>query len=290
MFSKNTRFGIGLTVMLALAALGSSCAKNPDDTVENKDKGKPYVSKNDEGTVTGKVSFAGTPPTAIPINTAADPVCASKNPNLQSEENVIKDGKLANVFVYIKDGTLADKTKISDWSFKVPSEAVTLDQKGCQYVPHVVGIQVKQNLHVTNSDPTQHNIHPTPSKGNEEWNQTQPSGAAPIERSFTNAEVVIPVKCNQHPWMKSYIGVLKHPFFAVSAADGTFTIKGVPPGSYTIAAWHEGGGKGTETTQKITVGAKGNVTADFSFGGTASVQPSSLQMMPAIQFPTVGHH
>ena len=102
---------------------------------------------------------------------------------------------------------------------------MTLDQHGCHYVPHILGIQTNQKLTITNSDPTQHNIHPTP-KSNPEWNQTQPNGAAAIEKTFARAEVLIPVKCNQHPWMKSYIGVLKHPFFAVSAADGTYYHQG----------------------------------------------------------------
>ncbi len=104
------------------------------------------------------------------------------------------------------------------------------------------------------------------------------------------AEVLVPVKCNQHPWMKSYVGVLKHPFFAVSAEDGSFTIKGVPPGKYTVVAWHEGGANGTEKTMEVTVPAKGAATADFSFGAAAMGQPSSLPMLPAIEFPMLGKH
>ena len=146
-------------------------------------------------------------PTPKKIDTSADPVCGQASPNLSTEDTVVKDGKLANSFIYLKDGTTADGTKITEITFPVPTEAVTLDQKGCHYVPHVMGLQANQKLKITNSDPTQHNIHPTP-KSNPEWNQTQPNGAPPIEKTFARAEVLIPVKCNQHPWMKSYIGVL----------------------------------------------------------------------------------
>ena len=295
---KQMRVWLVLTTIFSLLALGASCSKQA--TNENASEansaasttGKAYTSKGNEGTVAGVIAFNGTPPAPKKIDSSADPVCGQANPNLSTEDTVVKDGKLANAFVYIKDGTTADGTKIGDYTFPTPTEAVTLDQKGCHYVPHVIGLQVKQKLRVTNSDPTQHNIHPTP-RSNEEWNQTQPNGAAPIEKSFARVEVLIPVKCNQHPWMKSYIGVLKHPFFGVSAADGTFTIKGVPPGTYTVAAWHEKGGpNGTEKTMQVTVPANGSAKADFAFGegGTASLQPGGLQMMPALELPMLGKH
>ena len=165
-----------------------------------------------------------------------------------------------------------------------------LDQNGCHYRPHVLGVMTGQKLSITNSDPTQHNIHPTP-KNNPEWNQTQPNGAPPIEKTFKQAEVLIPVKCNQHPWMKAYIGVLKHPFFAVSAEDGSFTIKGVPAGKYTVAAWHEGGATGTEKTMEVTVTANGSAKADFAFGEAATAAGSpGLEMMPALDVPMLGRH
>ena len=108
-----------------------------------------------------------------------------------------------------------------------------------------------------------------------------------MKHQLNVAEVLVPVKCNQHPWMKAYIGVLKHPFFAVSGDDGSFTIKGVPPGKYTVIAWHEGGVNGTEQKMEVTVPASGAATADFTFGASAELlgQPSSLQMLPAIEFP-----
>ena len=293
---KQMRVWFVLTIILSLAFVGSSCSKPATndaapDTNSTASTGTAYTSKGDEGTVTGAIAYTGTAPAPKKIDSSADPVCGQSNPNLVTEDTVVKDGKLANAFIYIKDGALADGTKITAINFPTPTEAVTLDQKGCHYVPHVLGLQANQKLRITNSDPTQHNIHPTP-KSNPEWNQTQPNGAPPIEKTFARAEVLIPVKCNQHPWMKSYIGVLKHPFYAVSAEDGTFTIKGVPPGTYTVAAWFEKGGpNGTEKTIQVTVPANGSGKADFSFGeATASSQAGGLQMMPALEFPMLGRH
>ncbi len=291
---KQMKVWLGLTVVLSLMSLGSSCSKpvtNEDGDGPVTTGGETYQSTGNEGTVTGSIAYNGTPPAPKKIDASADPVCGQNNPNLMTEETVVNDGKLANVFVYVKEGTTADGKKIGDLNFAVPSEAVTLDQEGCQYKPHVMGLQANQTLRITNSDPTQHNIHPTP-RVNPEWNQTQPNGAAPIEKKFARAEVLIPVKCNQHPWMKSYIGVLKHSFYAVTGDDGSFTIKGVPPGTYIIAAWHEkGGANGTEKTMQVTVPANGSVTADFAFGdATASSRSNGLQMMPALELPMIGRH
>jgi hypothetical protein len=293
MSTKQLRVGIILTIVLSLLAIGSSCSKAPtNDTATGTDApatGPAYTAG--DGSVTGAIAFNGAAPAPKKIDASADPACGQANPNLTTEDTVVKDGKLANVFVYVKDGTTADGKKIADFSYPTPSAAVALDQKGCHYVPHVLGIQTNQKLSITNSDPTQHNIHPTP-KSNPEWNQTQPNGAAAIEKSFARAEVLIPVKCNQHPWMKSYIGVLKHPFFAVSGEDGTFTIKGLHPGTYTVAAWHEKGGpNGTEKTMQVTVPAGGAGKADFAFGdaATASTKPG-LEMMPALEVPLIGRH
>jgi plastocyanin len=292
MFSKSARIWLGLIVALGLLSLASSCGGNKTETNDSGggDKGgKAYASKGDEGSITGKVSYTGAAPEAKKIDTSADAACTSKSPNLTTEDWVIKDGKLANTYVYIKDGTLADGSKIGDYTFDTPSAAATLDQNGCHYKPHVLGVMVNQPITITNSDPTTHNIHFTP-KNNPDWNQSQPNGAAPLTHKLARAEVLVPVKCNQHPWMKSYVGVTKHPFFAVSGEDGSFTIKGVPAGKYTVVAWHEGGANGTEKPMEVTVPAKAAATADFSFGANALGQPSSLPMMPAIEFPMAMKH
>jgi len=291
---KQLKVWLVLTTILSLLALGASCSKSGTNDAGPETPSataKTFAPKGDEGTVTGVIAYNGAPPAPKKIDTSADPACGTANPNLSTEDTAVKDGKLANVFVYIKDGSTADGTKVADYTFAVPGDAVNLDQKGCHYVPHVIGVQTNQKVKITNSDPTQHNVHPTP-KSNPEWNQTQANGAAPIEKTFARAEVLIPVKCNQHPWMKSYVGVLKHPFFAVSAEDGTFTIKGVPAGTYTVAAWHEkGGANGTEKTIEVTVPAKGAGKADFAFGEAATASNGSgLQMMPALDIPMIGRH
>src|SRR2546430_11278519 len=287
MLSKSTRLWLGLIVAISLLSLASACGKGGDEGEDTgTTTGKTYTAKGNEGTISGTVSYNGAAPEAKKIDTSADSVCTSKSPNLTTEEWVVKAGKLANTYVYIKDGTLANGPKINDYTFAAPSAPATLDQNGCHYKPHVLGVVVNQAINITNSDPTTHNIHFTP-KNNPDWNQSQPNGAAPLQHKLARAEVLVPVKCNQHPWMKAYVGVLKHPFFAVSAEDGSYTIKGVPPGKYTVVAWHEGGAKGTEKTMEVTVPAKGAATADFSFGAAAGLngQPSSLPMMPALEVP-----
>lgn len=291
---KQMKVWLVLTVVLLLLAVASSCSQTSTNETADTNTGtagsETYQSKGDEGTVSGIIAFTGEAPAPKKIDASADAVCGQRNPNLMTEDTVVTDGKLANTFVYVKDGTTADGKKITAINFPVPTEAAALDQNGCQYRPHVMGLMANQKIRITNSDPTQHNVHPTP-KVNPEWNQTQANGAPPIEKTFARAEVLIPVKCNQHPWMKAYLGVLKHPMFAVSGTDGSFTISKVPPGTYTIAAWHEKGGpNGTEKTMEVTVPANGSGKADFSFGeATASTVPG-LKMMPAIEFPMLGRH
>jgi len=294
MLSRNARLWLGLLAVISLLSLASSCSKGGGDEAndnENKgETGKTLQAKGNEGTISGVVSYNGTPPENKKIDTSADAACTSKSPDLKTEEWVVKDGKLANTFVYIKDGTLADGSKIGDYSaFPNPPSGATLDQNGCHYHPHVLGVVVNEPITIKNSDPTTHNIHFTP-KSNPDWNQSQPNGAAPLTHKLAHAEVLVPVKCNQHPWMKAYVGVSKHPFFAVSAEDGSFTIKGVPPGKYTVVAWHEGGANGTEQKMDVTVPASGAAKADFAFGATAMGQPSSWPVVEAITFPTAHNH
>jgi plastocyanin len=291
--NKQTKVWLVLSIALSMLALGSACGGGAGDnkggtpsTNATADAG-PYAGAT--GTVSGVVSFNGTPPAPKKIDTSADAACGAKNPNLMTDDTIVKDGKLANTFVYIKEGTVEGGKKVGDYSWPTPTTAVQLDQNGCHYAPHVLGVQVNQKISITNSDATQHNIHPTP-KLNQEWNQTQANGAPPLEKSFGRAEVLIPVKCNQHPWMKAYIGVMRHPLFAVSKDDGTFEIKGVPAGKYTVVAWREGGANGEEKTMQVTVPANGSAKADFSFGAATSSNKPSLQMMPALEFPMIGKH
>jgi len=206
-------------------------------------------------TITGKVSFTGDKPTMRTIDMSANPACARAHAGApQKSEEVIINGNstLKNVFVWVKSG-------VPDRQWPIPGTPVELAQKGCMYGPHVVGVMARQNIKIVNDDPTNHNIHPLP-KINQEWNESQPPKGENKLKSFAREEVMIPVKCNVHPWMRAYIGVVNHPFFAVTSDDGTFTIKGLPPGTYTLEAWHEKYG-----TQDIpvTVGAKETKTVDF---------------------------
>jgi plastocyanin len=206
-------------------------------------------------TVTGKVTFAGTPPTVQPVKLSSDPYCEKANPGLKTETAVVGgDGSLGNVFVYVKDG-LGNRT------FPTPSQPVVLDQKGCHYTPHVMGIQIGQPLQIVNSDDTLHNVHGL-AKSNKEFNQGQPIQGMKMTHTFSTKEVMIPFKCDVHGWMNAWIGVLDHPYYAVTSADGSFSLKGLPPGTYTIEAWHEKLGTQTQT---VTVGEKETKDVAFTF-------------------------
>jgi plastocyanin len=268
---------LALAGLLTFSACGSRRNKQAKgDGPEEGPKKPVYASKGDEGTITGKVVFEGTPPTPQTIDMSGDAKCVSAAADKKSDVVQIAGGRLANVFVYLKGG-VADKN-----SFPVPSEPVVLDQEGCRYHPRVMGIQVNQKFQVKNSDPTTHNVHPSP-KVNNEWNKSQPPGDPPIEETFKRKEVIVPVKCNQHPWMKANVGVLDHPFYAVSAADGTFTIKNVPPGSYTVVFLHETLG---EQTAQVTIAAKESKTQDITYKAGTAYAPSSLPVMPALVLPS----
>jgi plastocyanin len=266
---KLRRLGLCLSVFsltLFLFACGGGGEQRPAESTESKPaEGTPSgpvttVDPATAATIAGKVSFEGEKPKPRQIRMDAEASCATlhKEP-VYAEEVVVNDNStLQYVFVYVKEG-LGDKT------FATSTEPAVLDQKGCIYHPHVFGVQAGQKVKILNSDPTTHNIHPLPAN-NREWNTSMSPGGAALERTFAREEVMIPVKCNVHPWMRSYIGVLKHPFFAVTGKDGAFEIKGLPPGEYTIEAWHE---KLGATTQKVTLAAKDSKTVDFTLKATS---------------------
>ena len=210
-------------------------------------------------TITGTIKFEGDAPKPEPIKMNADPVCAREGKG-QTTEFILtgEGGSLQNVFVYVKDG-LGNRT------FQAAQQPVVLDQKGCHYRPHVFGVQVGQPLQIVNSDPTLHNVHAMP-KANQEFNTGQPIQGMKFDHTFTAKEVMVPFKCDVHGWMNAYAGVLDHPFFATTDASGRFELKGLPPGDYTIEAWHEK--LGTQE-QKITVGAKESKEANFAFKATS---------------------
>src|SRR6202162_3018460 len=239
---------LGLLFFLGLWFL-EGCSKKETPAAEqpaSSETAQPAATPIDPSTVasvSGTVKFDGTAPKSSKIDMSQDAACKGTN---TAETIVVDGGKVANVFVYVKAG-LGDRT------FDVPKDAVTIDQKGCQYHPHVLGVMAGQNIQIKNDDQTTHNIHPTP-QANREWNESQPPAAAPLEKSFAREEIMLPVKCNQHPWMRMYINVVKTPFYAVTGPDGKYEIKGLPPGDYTIAFVQE---KLGEQTQKVTLAAKG---------------------------------
>jgi plastocyanin len=217
----------------------------------------PPVDSATAGNVSGKVTFEGTAPAPQPIKLSADPYCEQASPGLTTETEVVgPGGAVANVFVYVKDG-LGNRT------FPAPSNPVVLDQKGCHYTPHVLGIQVGQPLQVVNSDNTLHNVHAL-AKANSEFNAGQPLPGVKTTHTFSTKEVMVPFKCDVHGWMNAWVGVVDHPYYSVTGPDGTFSLKGLPPGTYTIEAWHEK--LGTQT-QMITIGATETKDVGFTFKG-----------------------
>ncbi|MCH7750482.1 MAG: carboxypeptidase regulatory-like domain-containing protein [Acidobacteria bacterium] len=211
------------------------------------------VDSASAGNIAGTVMIEGTPPGAEELRMSSDPVCVQQATNTSSEHFVVGEGNhLGNVFVYVKEG-------LEGRSFPEPSGVVTLDQVGCRYSPHVFGLRVGQTLAITNSDPTLHNIHATPT-ANAEFNMGQPIQGMKSEQTFESPEVMVPFKCDVHGWMHAYVGVLDHPYFATTAQDGLFEISTLPPGDYVLEAWHEK--LGTQT-QNVTVVA--GATADVAF-------------------------
>ena len=213
--------------------------------------------------VSGRVTADGAIPGNAPIKMGGDPACerAHKDGAL-SEAYVTESGGLGNVFVYLKDG-------LGKYYFDVPGEPVKLDQEGCMYKPHVFGVRVGQNIEFINSDTTAHNVHALPNT-NQEFNFSQQIQRQKDTRFFTAPEVMVRFKCDMHGWMSAYAGVLDHPYFAVTTAAGNFELKDVPPGTYTIEAWHEKLGTQTQT---VTVGEKDAKAVSFAFKAPATTQP-----------------
>jgi plastocyanin len=251
---------LGLALAVSVVACGGGSKESAPAESAAPAGGGQKVDPATAGDVNGVVAFEGTAPKNEPIKMSADPVCVKENTTPQEQETyAVADGKLANVFVYVKDG-------LDAYSFDAPADKVTFDQKNCRYHPHVFGVMVNQPVEIVNSDPTLHNIHALP-KGNAEFNNGQPIQGMKMEHKFTAKEVMVPFKCDVHGWMNAYVGVLDHPYFAVTGKDGKFSLKGLPPGTYTIEAWHEK--LGTQEV-KVTLGAKETKDANFSFKAAAA--------------------
>ncbi|MCU1306286.1 MAG: Copper binding protein plastocyanin/azurin family [Acidobacteriaceae bacterium] len=250
-----------LRYVFLFVLLLAGCSSTKQETAQQSSQLATPIDPATVATVTGTITFSGDAPKPEKIDMSQDPACVIGTEPNYSQSFAVDKGRLQNVYVYIKDG-------LGNRVFATPSEAATLDQHGCRYVPHVMGVMLNQKLRILNSDVAMHNIHPA-AEVNQSWNVSQSPKGDPIEQSFSKPELMIPVKCNQHPWMKMYLNVSPHPFFSVSQKDGTFEIKGLPPGEYTIAAVHERMG---EKTQKITLGAKETKSVDFAFTAADSVK------------------
>ncbi len=246
---------LALALFVALAsACGSQTGATPTDAPPDG------VDPATTGTVTGRVQFDGVVPAAEVLRIDGDRQCVTLNggDTVPAERLVLGgDGRaLANAFVYVTSGLEA-------YRFRAPVEPVVLDQQRCRYVPRVIGVMVGQPLEVRNSDPLLHNVR-ADGAINQPFNMGQPVQGTRFTRTFTTREVMVPFTCDVHAWMNAYAGVLEHPFHAVSGPDGTFTLSGLPPGTYTIDAWHESLGTRTET---VTLGPRDTKDVVFTFAG-----------------------
>lgn len=236
-----------------------SCGGEPADDMSGdqagKDEGYFKIDPGTAATIRGRVIFEGEEPEPQVIDVSGDPDCARLHPGGTMTASTVAVGQnqgVANAFVSIKDS-------FDDLKFRTPKDPVVIDQKGCVYHPRVVGLQVGQKLSFTNGDPLAHNVHPLP-RYNRESNRMQNAGAEPIEMSFARPELMLPVKCNLHPWMIAFVNVVPHPFFAVSKADGSFEISGLPAGDYTLQVSHERLG-----TREIQVQLKAGESKEVEF-------------------------
>jgi len=246
-----------LTVLLVAAGCGSDDGGGSAAGSGGGDS--PVESPVDPATVghaSGMVTFSGPAPAMASVDLSGESVCAAKHATPLTDESVVvgDGGGLANVFVYVKEG-------LESLEFPTPGGSVVLDQDGCQYSPHVIGLQVGQNLTLRNSDGILHNIKASPTE-NRPFNLSQPV-VMDTNRSFATAEIMVPIRCDVHGWMNAYIGVLDHPYHSVSNSSGAFNLSTLPPGDYVIEAWHERYGTQTQNVT-VTTGETAEVTFTFS--------------------------
>ncbi len=257
---RGTRIASAITVMLFAAGCGGGGDAGGDAAggESGGQQAAPMESPVDASTagdISGTVTFDGEAPAAEPIDMGAEPACAEtyEDPPMTQEVLVGANGGLANVFVYVREG-------LEDLEFPTPQQSVEIDQQGCRYIPHVLGVQTGQTLVIRNSDGILHNINAQPQE-NRGFNISQPVNMT-SERTFPIQEVMIPLVCDVHGWMNAYLGVMSHPFHAVSAEDGSFDLSTLPPGDYVVEAWHER--YGTQT-QNVTVATGETAEVQFSF-------------------------
>lgn len=223
-----------LLVVAGMFALTLALSSHASFQESAKPSDKPlYQPTGNEATVSGTITVNGEVPPAKKIDTSADPLCSQVNKHPILESLLTNNQRLQNAFVYIKEGDALNK-----YRFEAPDSEVVLKHKKCQYSPRVLGLRTGQRLSVENADPTTHNTHVVP-KSNPEWNQSQPPNFSSFQKTFARPELFILVKDNQHPWQRGYISVMDHPFFAVTDEQGSYEIRGLPPGKYKLLIWHE---------------------------------------------------
>jgi plastocyanin len=248
--------------LLIAGLAAASCGGSPPSPTAAKTEGAPKVEyfrvdPATAGKLRGRIVYTGPKPTRHVIQMESDLKCSQEHASQPAYDEPVlvgKDAGLANAFVYIQTGLEGKK-------FEPSKEAVVLDQHGCMFVPHAIGVQAGQPMMLRNSDQVSHNVHPLP-KNNREWSESQAPGTPDIQHKFARTEVMVPVKCNIHQWMHAYIGVVEHPYFAVTGPDGSFELSNVPPGDYTIAVWHE---KLGDQTKQVRLPASGNEAVDFTY-------------------------
>jgi plastocyanin len=254
---KRSQAHIICSSWMAMACLAAACGGGEpagQPPAAGTAAAAPTDTADGPGIIAGVTTFEGTAPAPRPLPMDSDPRCAA-GAGATSDRLLVGAGNtLQNVFVYVKDG-LGQRT------YPTPATPVLLDQKGCRYVPHVLGVQVGQTLSIANSDPTVHNVNAS-AKNNRSFNFGQVASVPPVARVFDKPEVMVPFRCDVHGWMIAYVGVVVHPFFAVSNADGTFEIKGLPAGTFTLEAWHELLGV---QSQSVTVDGQTPAKASFAF-------------------------
>jgi plastocyanin len=248
------RHAVPAAAWVIIAALAAACGGSaPAPATSAASSIDPATT----GTVRGRVRLEGGPPAATTVRMDGDKTCATFAPGaIRATETYVvgTDAGLANVFVHVTHG-------LEGRSFPPPPQPVVLDQQKCWYVPRVVGVQVGQPFQVLNSDPLLHNVRAN-SEVNEPFNQGQPVQGTRYSHTFSTAEVMVPIKCDVHAWMRAWVGVVNHPYFAVTGADGAFALPGLPAGTYTVEAWHEAAGTQSGT---VTVTAQGTATLSLSF-------------------------
>lgn len=249
----------GAAALIAVLLPACTTTKAPEKKAAEAPKPVEFfhVDASTAGVLRGKITFAGAKPPRKLIAMDSDAACQQAHAGRPVYDESIVTGKaggLANAFIYIQSGLEGKK-------FEPAEGPVVLNQQGCLFAPRVLGMRAGQTMDVKNSDPVSHNVHPKPTN-NYDWNEQQSPGAPNLQHRFPRADVMIPVKCNVHSWMRAYIGVVDHPYFAVTGADGTFELKDVPPGDYTLAVWQE---KLGEQKQTVHLAASGTAAVNFTY-------------------------